>query len=112
MSESERMPGYLNRSHVPPLASRASSRATLLVGSCSRSWQAAPIPESPAPTISTSTCSGVVTDQNYPRHGVPWHPPTVGDRRRFGPGRAAPSDGKFHRVPEETAPDRLEFLTV
>ena len=27
MSESERRPGYLNRSHVPPMASRASKIA-------------------------------------------------------------------------------------
>ena len=32
MSESERMPGYRNRSQVPPLASRASSTATLRWG--------------------------------------------------------------------------------
>src|SRR5262245_37913757 len=65
MSESDRMPGYLNRSHVPPLASRASRTATLLVGTCSRTWQAAPMPERPAPTMRTSTCSGEVTSRTY-----------------------------------------------
>src|SRR5688572_15870342 len=60
MSESERMPGYLKRSQVPPLAARLSGIATLLPGRRVRSWHAAPMPESPAPTIRTSTCSVIV----------------------------------------------------
>src|SRR4051794_22566816 len=57
MSESERMPGKRNRSHVPPLEPRASRIVKVLPGQRCRSRQAAPIPESPAPTIRTSTCS-------------------------------------------------------
>src|SRR5690348_5220202 len=57
MSESERMPGYLKRSHVPPSALRASSTANVRRGHLSCRWYAAPIPEIPAPTISTSKCS-------------------------------------------------------
>src|SRR6478735_4752977 len=58
MSESERMPGYLNRSQVPPLASRPSRTATTLPGWWAVTWQAAPMPDRPAPMIRTSTCSG------------------------------------------------------
>src|SRR5436305_4857628 len=57
MSESERMPGYRNRSHVPPIVSRPSKIAKVLPGSVVFSWQAAPTPDRPAPTISTSRCS-------------------------------------------------------
>src|SRR5215213_7037590 len=59
MSESERMPGYRNRSHVPPIAWRPSSMTKLFVGHSIFRWQAPPTPDSPAPTIMTSTCSTV-----------------------------------------------------
>ena len=59
MSESDRTPGKRNRSQVPPRASRASRMAQVLPGQRSCRWQAAPMPEMPAPTISTSTCSPV-----------------------------------------------------
>ena len=42
---------------MPPLASRASSSATLRWGWASSRRQAAPMPERPAPTTRTSTCS-------------------------------------------------------
>src|SRR5882757_2267227 len=57
MSESDRTPGYRNRSQVPPIASRDSKIANDLPGHSRRRWQAAPTPESPAPMIRTSTCS-------------------------------------------------------
>src|SRR3954470_12010817 len=57
MSESERTPGYRNKSHVPPIAPRPSRITKLFSGHFRRRWHAAPIPESPAPTTSTSTCS-------------------------------------------------------
>src|SRR3954452_20410371 len=60
MSESERMPGYRNRSHVPPIVSRPSKIAKDLPGRVVLSWQAAPTPDRPAPTISTSRCSVAV----------------------------------------------------
>src|SRR3954467_317171 len=55
MSESERMPGYRNRSQVPPMASRASRIAKDLSGHSIVRWQPAPMPDSPAPTTRTST---------------------------------------------------------
>src|SRR5579884_2028942 len=57
MSESDRMPGYRKRSQVPPIDSRASRITQRLPGASICRWQAAPTPERPAPTISTSTCS-------------------------------------------------------
>src|SRR5262245_16537789 len=60
MSESERMPGYRNRSQVPPSDSRASRIAYVLPGQVVSRWQPAPTPERPAPTISTSRCSRVI----------------------------------------------------
>src|ERR1700740_1430123 len=57
MSESERMPGYLNRSHVPPRSSRASRTATDLVGWSRSTLEAASMPDRPAPMMRTSTCS-------------------------------------------------------
>src|SRR5215472_13394269 len=57
MSESDRMPGYRKRSQVPPIASRASSTRTDLSGHSRRNWDAAPTPDSPAPTIKMSTVS-------------------------------------------------------
>src|SRR5215217_5978815 len=39
------------------MASRASRIAYVLSGLCASRWHAAPIPERPAPTISTSKCS-------------------------------------------------------
>src|SRR5271165_2356987 len=44
-------------SQVPPIAERASTIAKLRSGQSRCRWQAAPIPDSPAPTIRTSTCS-------------------------------------------------------
>src|SRR6476469_4907324 len=60
MSESERMPGYRNRSQVPPMAPRLSSTAYVRPGKASWMWYAAPMPDSPAPMISTSTWSVTV----------------------------------------------------
>ena len=56
-SESERMPGKRNRSHVPPIASRASSTVKVTSGSASCRCTAVPMPEIPAPTTTTSTHS-------------------------------------------------------
>src|SRR6185295_9432007 len=67
MSESERMPGYRNRSHVPPTESRASRTANVLPGHLSWTWYAAQIPEMPAPTISTSTCSSGMRNNPMPK---------------------------------------------
>src|SRR4051794_39737433 len=61
MSESERMPGYRNRSQVPPIASRPSRIAYDRPADSISRWHAAPIPDSPAPTMSTSTCSGSIS---------------------------------------------------
>ena len=47
MSESERTPGYRNRSHVPPRASRASRTAHTSSGRCFASRQATSTPEMP-----------------------------------------------------------------
>src|SRR5699024_3901781 len=61
ISESERMPGYLNKSQVPPMAARFSTRATRpfftdFDSSLSRlRWEAMSIPEIPAPMINTSS---------------------------------------------------------
>src|ERR1044072_7706037 len=52
------------------MASRASRMATLRPGHSRRRWQAAPTPERPAPTISTSTCSTVSFMRSRYRHGV------------------------------------------
>src|SRR5215469_4053846 len=57
MSESDLTPGYLNSSQVPPLTERASKIAYEIPGASICSRQAAPIPDRPAPTMSTSTCS-------------------------------------------------------
>src|SRR5262245_58336606 len=54
MSLSDRMPGYRNKSQVPPMASRPSRTAKVLPGQRRRKWMAAPIPARPAPTIITS----------------------------------------------------------
>src|SRR5215813_878274 len=54
MSLSDRMPGYRNKSQVPPMASRPSSTAKVLPEQRRFKWTAAPIPEIPAPTIITS----------------------------------------------------------
>ena len=67
MSESERMPGKRKRSHVPPSAPRASRIAKRLSGQSSCSRHPAPIPERPAPTISTSTCSREMVVSLRPR---------------------------------------------
>src|SRR3954454_14146524 len=64
MSESERIPGYRNRSHVPPMEPRLSTIANDLSGHFCVRWQAAPMPDSPAPTIRTSTCSAVTTPED------------------------------------------------
>src|ERR1700759_517377 len=59
MSESDRTPGYRNRSQVPPDASRDSRMRYFRDGNARCKWWAAPIPDRPAPTISTSTCSSI-----------------------------------------------------
>ena len=48
-SESERTPGKRNRSHVPPIASRASRIAYVRPGCRAWRWHAAPMPDTPAP---------------------------------------------------------------
>ena len=58
MSESERMPGIAEQ--VPGAADRVArleDREASCPGSAVCRWQAAPMPERPAPTIRTSTCS-------------------------------------------------------
>ena len=52
------MPGKRNRSHVPPMASRASSTAHTTSRPCFDSRQATSTPAMPAPMTSTSTSSG------------------------------------------------------
>src|SRR6056300_970203 len=56
MSESDRMPGYLNRSQVPPRADLPSKIAKDLFGQLFCKLYAAAIPEIPAPTTMTSLC--------------------------------------------------------
>src|SRR5690606_9505640 len=56
ISESERIPGYLNRSQVPPILSRRSMMSKERCGQCLERCAARPIPEIPAPTIRISTC--------------------------------------------------------
>ena len=57
MSLSERMPGYLNKSQVPPMRGRPSRMVNDVLGHCAFKWQAALRPEMPAPTITTEKCS-------------------------------------------------------
>ena len=57
ISLSERIPGYLNRSQVPPMLSRRSKIPTLFCGHARLKCTAALIPEIPAPTTTTSKCS-------------------------------------------------------
>src|SRR6478735_5491787 len=60
------MPGKRLVHHVPPRSSCASRMTKLRFEDCSCRWRAAPIPETPAPTMRTSkwpaswTCSAVV----------------------------------------------------
>ena len=49
MSESERIPGYLNKLQVPPISSLASRIKKFLSGFFLFRWHAAPIPDKPAP---------------------------------------------------------------
>src|SRR5918992_6305459 len=65
MSESERTPGYRNRSQVPPIEPRASRIAYDLPGRSVSRWQPAPTPERPAPTIRTSRCSFAMQSHEY-----------------------------------------------
>src|ERR1043165_4565576 len=67
ISESERTPGYRNRSHVPPNLSRPSSMTKLFVGHALRRWHAPPTPDNPAPTMMTSTCSTVAKYIELPK---------------------------------------------
>ncbi len=60
MSKSQRIPGYRNKSQVPPIRARRSSTATVLSGNWAVSWQAVPIPDRPAPMIKTSKCCAVM----------------------------------------------------
>src|SRR5439155_9913881 len=61
------IPGYRNKSQVPPIEPRASRMAKVLPGHLSCTWYPAPIPDRPAPTISTSTCSRDIRDHHYGR---------------------------------------------
>ena len=56
MSESERTPGYLNRSQVPPNASLPSRIANDLSGQLFCKLYPAAMPDIPAPTIIISLC--------------------------------------------------------
>ena len=49
------MPGYLNKSHVPPILFLPSKIKNDFLEQFCFKWQAAPIPEIPAPIIITST---------------------------------------------------------
>src|SRR5689334_9654255 len=55
MSESERMPGYRKRSQVPPMDWRRSRMRYDVWGRSMLSRAAAPMPDRPAPMMSTST---------------------------------------------------------
>ena len=55
MSLSLRTPGYRKRSQVPPMSERPSRMVNVRSGHSVCRWYAAPMPEIPAPTISTST---------------------------------------------------------
>ena len=57
MSLSERTPGYLKRSQVPPTALRDSRIVKVFPGISHFSRLANQMPLGPAPTINTSTCS-------------------------------------------------------
>ena len=57
MSLSDLTPGYRNRSQVPPIDSLASRMIYRWLGQCMDRWQAAPIPDKPEPTITTSKYS-------------------------------------------------------
>lgn len=61
-SLSERVPGYLWISQVPPGASNASRMTKLMPGKRLRSMQALPMPEMPAPTITTSKRSAAADE--------------------------------------------------
>ena len=54
MSESERIPGYLNRSQVPPRFFLLSRTKYFLLGKAVEKWQATPTPDNPAPIITKS----------------------------------------------------------
>src|SRR5579859_1114551 len=69
MSESERTPGYRKRSQVPPIVSRASRIAYVRPGKADLRWCAAPMPDRPAPMISTSKCS-VMSSRGLPGAGA------------------------------------------
>ena len=51
------MPGYRNRSQVPPDAARASKMAKVFRGCSVRKYRPTPTPDMPAPTTRTSRCS-------------------------------------------------------
>ena len=57
MSLSERMPGYRNKSQVPPIAPRRSKTAKVRSGQSRCKRTAAPMPDKPAPIMITSNDS-------------------------------------------------------
>src|SRR3954452_22582706 len=92
------------------MAPRDSSTAYLLPGHSRRRWQAAPIPDSPAPTISTSTYSGAVGSAGWPpaprgslvTGGVGMAPFSVGVL-----GRQEPASGRCRGILLQEAIDTL-----
>src|ERR1700759_1807742 len=84
MSESDRTPGNRNRSQVPPLAPRASRMAYEAPGASVCRWQAAPMPDRPAPTMSTSVCSAAVGSE-VEVTVLPWAAGAVGVPVRITP---------------------------
>ena len=62
MSESDLIPGYLNKSHVPPILFLPSKIKNDLLGHFRLRWHAAPIPDIPAPIIITSINSFFIKD--------------------------------------------------
>ncbi len=66
ISESDLMPGYLTRSHVPPGSLLRSRTTYLLPGQRSCGCQAALIPEIPAPTTTTSNNSDMLIEVSNP----------------------------------------------
>ena len=57
MSLSDRMPGYRNKSQVPPIAPRRSKTAKVRSGQSRCKRTAAPMPDKPAPIMITSNNS-------------------------------------------------------
>src|SRR5262245_1377448 len=109
------MPGKRWVIHVPPKLAFASSTAKLVPGHCLVRWYAAPTPEMPAPTISTSkwgaaaVVMGLILAPAAARGQAAFPPPvrpaTLGPRRAPHPRRPADARDADHRMgPAASAP--------